>query len=38
MYLRRKISAGRTYLQVVESRCDGDQARQQVDRFRTTRQ
>jgi hypothetical protein len=25
MYFRRKISAGRAYLQIVESRRDGDQ-------------
>ena len=30
MYFRRKISGGRTYLQIVESRRDGDQVRQQV--------
>ena len=30
MYFRRKTSAGRTYLQIVESRRDGDQVRQQV--------
>ena len=30
MYLRRKTSAGRAYLQIVESRRDGDQVRQQV--------
>ena len=30
MYFRRKISAGRAYLQIVESRRDGDQVRQQV--------
>jgi hypothetical protein len=30
MYFRRKISAGRTYLQIVESRRNGDQVRQQV--------
>jgi hypothetical protein len=30
MYFRRKTSAGRAYLQIVESRCDGDQVRQQV--------
>jgi hypothetical protein len=28
-YFRRKTSARRTYLQIVESRRDGDQARQQ---------
>ena len=30
MYFRRKTSAGRSYLQIVESRRDGDQVRQQV--------
>jgi len=30
MYFRRKTSAGRAYLQIVESRRDGDQVRQQV--------
>jgi len=30
MYSRRKISAGRAYLQIVESRREGDQVRQQV--------
>src|SRR5437762_12643637 len=30
MYFRKKTSAGRTYLQIVESRRDGDQVRQQV--------
>jgi hypothetical protein len=30
MYFRRKTSAGRTYLQIVESRRDGDQVRQQL--------
>ena len=30
MYFRRKTSAGRNYLQIVESRRDGDQVRQQV--------
>jgi len=30
MYFRRKTSAGRTYLQIVESRRDGEQVRQQV--------
>src|ERR1700740_2622948 len=30
MYFRRKTSAGRTYLQIVERRRDGDQVRQQV--------
>jgi hypothetical protein len=30
MYFRRKISVGRAYLQIVESRRDGDQVRQQV--------
>src|ERR1700726_4466464 len=30
MYFRRKTSAGRGYLQIVESRRDGDQVRQQV--------
>jgi hypothetical protein len=30
MYFRRKISGGRAYLQIVESRRDGDQVRQQV--------
>src|SRR5262249_35506525 len=30
MYYRRKTSAGRAYLQIVESRRDGDQVRQQV--------
>jgi hypothetical protein len=30
MYFRRKISAGRAYLQIVESRRDGDQVRQQM--------
>jgi hypothetical protein len=30
MYFRRKASAGRAYLQIVESRRDGDQVRQQV--------
>ena len=30
MYFRRKSSAGRAYLQIVESRCEGDQVRQQV--------
>jgi hypothetical protein len=29
MYFRRKASAGRSYLQIVESRRDGDQVRQQ---------
>ena len=28
MYFRRKTSAGRAYLQIVESRRDGDQVRQ----------
>jgi hypothetical protein len=32
MYFRRKTSAGRAYLQIVESRRDGDQVRQQVIR------
>src|ERR1700680_1108463 len=30
MYFRRKTSAGRAYLQIVESRRDGAQGRQQV--------
>jgi hypothetical protein len=30
MYFRRKTSAGRGYLQIVESRRDGHQVRQQV--------
>ena len=30
MYFRRKVSGGRTYLQIVESRREGDQVRQQV--------
>src|SRR5580692_7183912 len=30
MYFRRKTSAGRAYLQIVESRRSGDQVRQQV--------
>ena len=30
MYFRRKTSGGRAYLQIVESRRDGDQVRQQV--------
>ena len=30
MYFRRKTSAGRAYLQIVESRRDGDQVRQKV--------
>ena len=30
MYFRRKTSGGRVYLQIVESRRDGDQVRQQV--------
>jgi hypothetical protein len=30
MYFRRKTSAGRAYLQIVESRRDGTQVRQQV--------
>ena len=30
MYFRRKTSVGRAYLQIVESRRDGDQVRQQV--------
>src|SRR6516164_10399209 len=30
MYFRRKTSAGRAYLQIVERRRDGDQVRQQV--------
>jgi len=30
MYFRRKTSAGRAYLQIVESRRDGEQVRQQV--------
>jgi hypothetical protein len=30
MYFRRKTSARRAYLQIVESRRDGDQVRQQV--------
>jgi hypothetical protein len=30
MYFRRKTSAGRAYLQIVASRRDGDQVRQQV--------
>ena len=30
MYFRRKTSAGRAYLQIVESRRDGDQVRQQM--------
>ena len=30
MYFRRKTSAGRAYLQIVESRRDGDQVRLQV--------
>ena len=32
MYFRRKTSAGRAYLQIVESRRDGDQVRQKVIR------
>jgi hypothetical protein len=32
MYFRRKTSAGRAYLQIVESRRDGAQIRQQSDR------
>ena len=31
MYFRRKTSAGRAYLQIVASRRDGDQVRQQVN-------
>ena len=30
MYFRRKTSAGRAYLQIVESRRNADQVRQQV--------
>jgi hypothetical protein len=30
MYFRRKTSAGRAYLQIVESRREGDQVRQPV--------
>jgi hypothetical protein len=30
MYFRRKTSAGRAYLQIVESRRTGEQVRQQV--------
>src|SRR6185437_10071053 len=30
MYFRRKTSSGRAYLQIVESRRDGNQVRQQV--------
>src|SRR5437588_8948461 len=30
MYFRRKTSAGRSYLQIVESRRDGERVRQQV--------
>src|SRR5260370_40501058 len=30
MYFRRKTSAGRAYLQIVASRREGDQVRQQV--------
>ena len=30
MYFRRKTSAGRGYLQIVESRREGDRVRQQV--------
>ena len=30
MYFRRKTSAGRVYLQIVESRRQGNQVRQQV--------
>jgi hypothetical protein len=30
MYFRRKTSAGRAYLQIVERHRDGDQVRQQV--------
>src|ERR1700732_3878915 len=30
VYFRKKTSAGRSYLQIVESRRDGDQVRQQV--------
>jgi hypothetical protein len=30
MYFRRETSAGRAYLQIVESRREGDQVRQQV--------
>src|SRR5436190_22388910 len=30
MYFRKKTSAGRAYLQIVESRRDGDQVHQQV--------
>jgi hypothetical protein len=30
LYFRRKTSAGRAYLQIVESRREGDQVRQQV--------
>ena len=30
MYFRRKTSGGRTYLQIVESRREGDRVRQQV--------
>src|SRR5215475_10080928 len=30
MYFRRKTSSGRVYLQIVESRREGDQVRQQV--------
>src|SRR6516225_4827260 len=30
MYFRRKTSSGRVYLQIIESRREGDQVRQQV--------
>jgi hypothetical protein len=30
MYFRRRTSAGRAYLQIMESRREGDQVRQQV--------
>jgi hypothetical protein len=30
MYFREKVSSGRIYLQIVESRREGDQVRQQV--------
>ena len=30
MYFRRKTSAGRSYLRIVESRRDGNRVRQQV--------
>jgi hypothetical protein len=37
MYFRRKTSAGRAYLQIVESRRDGDQVRQQAQRSDVSR-